>query len=158
MYLSRNSFPIPRRDGCCPKSADTAVVIREYGPTTNIPHPISSAMFPPTQFTPGSSGQSALNSLYPKSYFKITLILSYSNIYITRFPAMLDSLRRNNLFILFSPVATMLEAWLCTQMHWRPSDRQQVLQRCHLLYFQYQNMLKFGQLPRHLRWPLHKND
>ena len=82
LYLSRNSFPIPRRDGCCPKSADTAVVIREYGPTTNIPHPIRSAMFPPTQFTPGSSGQSALNSLYPKSYFKITLILSYINIYI----------------------------------------------------------------------------
>ena len=82
LYLSLNSFLIPRRDGCCPKSADTAVVIREYGPTTNIPHPIRSAMFPPTQFTPGSSGQSALNSLYPKSYFKITLILSYSNIHI----------------------------------------------------------------------------
>ena len=111
LYLSRNSFPIPRRDGCCPKSADTAVVIREYGPTTNIPHPIRSAMFPPTQFTPGSSGQSALNSLYPKSYFKIILILSYSNIFIFIYQiAMLDSPRRDNLFILFSPVATMLEA------------------------------------------------
>ena len=98
LYLSRNSFPIPRRDGCCPKSADTAVVIREYGPTTNIPHPIRSAMFPPTQFTPGSSGQSALNSLYPKSYFKITLILSYSNMYIKPFPDMHSTLTKKHDF------------------------------------------------------------
>ena len=100
LNLSRNSLPIPRRDGCCPKSADTAVVIREYGPTTNIPHPIRSAMFPPTQFTPGSSGQSALNSLYPKSYFKITLILSYSNMYI-KYITMLDSPHRDTLLYSF---------------------------------------------------------
>ena len=38
---------LPWRLGCVPKSAETAVVIKAYGPLTNIPQTIKRKTFPP---------------------------------------------------------------------------------------------------------------